>query len=48
MNEKKETSEQGIYAAGDLTTMRQGAIFAAAEGSLAAAILNHDLALEGV
>ena len=41
-----ETSVPGIYAAGDLTTRAQGAIFAAAAGMQAAASLNLDLTLE--
>jgi thioredoxin reductase len=48
----RETSRPGIYAAGDLLTPAQGAIFAAASGMLAAAMLNHcltvELALQGV
>jgi thioredoxin reductase len=47
----RETSTPGIYAAGDLVTSAQGALFAAASGSLAAARLNHaltaDLATSG-
>lgn len=39
----RETSIPGIYAAGDLTTRAQGAIFAAATGTQAAAMLNHAL-----
>lgn len=41
-----ETSVPGVYAAGDLTTRAQGAIFAAAAGMQAAAALNLDLTLE--
>lgn len=41
----RQTSVPGIYAAGDLTTRAQGAIFAAATGSQAAAMTNHDLAM---
>jgi thioredoxin reductase len=41
---KRETSRPGIYAAGDLATRQQGAIFAAAAGMHAAAMLNMDLA----
>lgn len=41
-----ETSVPGVYAAGDLTTRAQGAIFAAAAGMQAAASLNLDLTLE--
>lgn len=43
---KKETSLPGVYAAGDLTTRMQGAIHAAAMGSLAAAVLNAELTAE--
>ncbi len=39
------TSVPGIYAAGDLTTRAQGAIFAAAAGTQAGAMSNHDLCL---
>ena len=39
------TSVPGIYAAGDLTTRAQGAIFAAAAGTQAGAMCNHDLCL---
>ncbi len=41
-----ETSRPGIYAGGDLTTMRQGAIMAAGAGAVAAAMLNHALTVE--
>jgi thioredoxin reductase len=37
---RRETSLPGIYAAGDLTTRMQGAIFGAAAGVQAAAALN--------
>lgn len=43
---KRETSVPGIYAAGDLTTRMQGAMFAAAAGTQAAAMINVDLAME--
>ena len=43
---KRETSVPGIYAAGDLTTRMQGAIYAAAFGTQAAAMINMDLAAE--
>lgn len=43
---KRETSRPGIYAAGDLTSRMQGAIFAAASGTHAAAMLNLDLATD--
>jgi thioredoxin reductase len=40
---KRETSIPGIYAAGDLTTRMQAAIYAAAAGSQAAAMINMEL-----
>jgi thioredoxin reductase len=40
-----ETSAPGVYAAGDLTTRMQGAIWAAAAGARAAAMINVDLAM---
>jgi thioredoxin reductase len=43
---KRETSMKGIFAAGDATTMMQSAIAGAAEGMIAAAMLNHTLAAE--
>lgn len=43
---RRETNLPGIYAAGDLTTRMQSAIFAAAAGTHAAAMLNFDLTLE--
>lgn len=42
----RETSLKGIYAAGDLATGMQGALFAAAAGTQAAAMLNHELSAE--
>jgi thioredoxin reductase len=42
----RETSVSGIYAAGDLTTRLQGAIWAAAAGAQAAAAINGDLTAE--
>lgn len=45
-DDKKQTSRPGIYAAGDLTTMLQGALLAAAAGVLAAGALNHELTLD--
>lgn len=39
----RETSIPGIYAAGDLTTRAQGAALAAAAGTMAAGMLNHEL-----
>jgi thioredoxin reductase len=41
-----ETSRPGVYAAGDLTTMAQGALLAAAAGAQAAYVLNRELTLE--
>jgi thioredoxin reductase len=46
VNEHKETSLPGVYAAGDLTTMQQGALIAAAAGAQAAYMMNHALTLE--
>jgi thioredoxin reductase len=43
---KRETSIKGIYAAGDATTMMQSALAGAAEGMIAAAMLNHTLSAE--
>jgi pyruvate/2-oxoglutarate dehydrogenase complex dihydrolipoamide dehydrogenase (E3) component len=43
---KRETTVPGIYAAGDLTTRMQTAIFAAAAGVQAAAMLNVELTME--
>jgi len=42
----RETSIPGIYAAGDLATRMQAAVFAAAAGMQAAAALNHELSAE--
>ncbi|OJH38803.1 pyridine nucleotide-disulfide oxidoreductase [Cystobacter ferrugineus] len=42
----RETSVPGIYAGGDLQTRMQGAVFAAAAGVHAAAMLNHELTVE--
>jgi thioredoxin reductase len=41
-----ETSVPGVYAAGDLTTMMQGAVLAAADAARAAAMINLDLAMD--
>jgi thioredoxin reductase len=46
VNEQKETSTPGIYAAGDLTTQSQAALLAAAAGAQAAYALNHALTME--
>jgi thioredoxin reductase len=43
---KRETSVPGIYAGGDLTTRMQGAIYAAATGCQAAAMINMELTME--
>ena len=43
---RRETSVAGIYAAGDLASRMQGAIFAAASGTLAAAMINAELTAE--
>jgi len=45
---RRETSVPGIYAGGDLANRQQGAIFAAAAGTQAAAILNLELTSERV
>ncbi|ACY13196.1 NAD(P)/FAD-dependent oxidoreductase [Haliangium ochraceum] len=42
----RQTSRPGVYAAGDLTTRAQSAIFAAAAGAQAAGMLNHELSME--
>ncbi|MBP6836409.1 MAG: NAD(P)/FAD-dependent oxidoreductase [Kofleriaceae bacterium] len=42
----RETSVPGVFAAGDLTTRAQGAIFAAATGAQAAGMINHGLTVE--
>ena len=41
-----ETSRPGIHAAGDLTTRLQAAVVAAAAGTQAAGMLNHQLTAE--
>ena len=43
---KRETSVPGVYAAGDLATKAQAAVFAAAAGMQAAAAINLDLAMD--
>lgn len=45
IDEHQQTSRPGIHAAGDLTTMRQGALLAAAAGVVAAGAINHELTL---
>lgn len=42
----KESSRRGIHVVGDTTTMRQAAIMAAADGTGAAAAINHGLIAE--
>ncbi len=42
----RETSMPGVYAAGDLASGMQGAIFAAASGTQAAAVINGELTKE--
>lgn len=42
----KQTSVQGLHAAGDLTTLLQGALVAAAEGAMAGYMMNHALNME--
>lgn len=42
---RQETSQKGIFAAGDMITMMQTALAASAAGSLAASMLNHELTL---
>ena len=42
----RETSIPGVYAAGDLTWRMQGAMFAAAAGTQAATMINHELTTE--
>lgn len=44
---RRETSLPGVFAAGDLTTRMQGAMFAAAAGTHAAAMINVELMMEG-
>jgi thioredoxin reductase len=44
----QKTSVPGIHAAGDLTTMMQAAIAAAAAGTMAAAVINHELTVEAL
>ena len=43
---RRETSVPGIYAAGDLTTRMQGALFAAAAGTHAAAMINVEIMMD--
>jgi thioredoxin reductase len=48
VDEHFATSVPGIHAAGDLTTLLQSAILAAAAGARAAYLLNHQLTMETV
>jgi thioredoxin reductase len=46
VDEHRQTSIPGVYAAGDLVTPMQSAILAAASGMQAAAMLNHELTIQ--
>ena len=46
LDEQRQTSIPGIYAAGDVMTRMQAAVLAAAAGMAAAAMLNHGLTTE--
>ncbi|MEZ4314471.1 MAG: NAD(P)/FAD-dependent oxidoreductase [Polyangiaceae bacterium] len=46
VDEMMRTSRAGVYAAGDLTTMFQGALLAAGAGARAAYALNHELTMD--
>ncbi|MBX3203767.1 MAG: NAD(P)/FAD-dependent oxidoreductase [Labilithrix sp.] len=46
VDDKRETSVAGIYAAGDLTTRMQAAVFGASAGAQAAAMINVELTME--
>jgi thioredoxin reductase len=46
VDDHRQTSIPGIYAAGDLTTSAQSAILAAAAGMQTAAMINHELTAE--
>jgi thioredoxin reductase len=48
VNEMKESSMPGVHVAGDATTLFQGAVAAAAAGTMAAAMMNHVLTHEDV
>lgn len=48
VNEHKETSVPGIHAAGDVTTLLQGALVAASAGAFAAYSMNHALNMESL
>lgn len=46
VDDQRQTTCPGIYAAGDLTTLFQGALLAASAGAQAAYALNHELTIE--
>jgi thioredoxin reductase len=46
LDDHRQTSTPGIYAAGDLVTAMQSAIIAAASGAQAAGMINHELTIE--
>ncbi len=46
VDDQRATSRPGIHAAGDLTTMQQAALIAAAAGAQAAYAMNHALTME--
>ncbi|MDO9280698.1 MAG: NAD(P)/FAD-dependent oxidoreductase [Pseudomonadota bacterium] len=48
VDEMKESSMPGVHVAGDATTLFQGAVAAAAAGTMAAAMMNHGLTHEDV
>lgn len=48
VDSRHQTSRPGIFAAGDMATMMQTAVVAAAAGSLAAGMVNHELAFAPV
>lgn len=48
VDERRESSVAGVFVAGDATTMRQSAISGAADGMMAAAMINQSLVFEDV
>jgi thioredoxin reductase len=48
VDERRESSVPGVYVAGDAATMRQSAISGAADGMMAAAMINQSLIFEDV
>jgi len=46
VDEQRRTSRPGVYAAGDMITLVQGAVLGAAAGCVAATMLNHHLTAE--